>query len=79
MSPMPNAMSKELEKKLIELLETHEELFEEIEQDLDELDPEDREEFFADGEAGILEVGTKTYRFIKDEVSEIIGDEIYEW
>ncbi|MDZ8227025.1 hypothetical protein [Nostoc sp. ChiVER01] len=72
-------MSTELEKELIQLLETHEELFEEIEQDLEELDPEDRQEFFADGEAGILKVGTKTYRFSKDEVSEIIGDEIYEW
>nr|WP_322714633.1 hypothetical protein [Nostoc sp. ChiSLP03a]MDZ8215883.1 hypothetical protein [Nostoc sp. ChiSLP03a] len=69
----------ELEKELIKLLETHEELFEEIEEDVDEIDPEDREEFFADGEAAILQVRTKTYRFFKDDVAELIGDQIYEW
>ena len=71
-------MSEELKEKLITLLETYEELFEEVQVDWDEFDPEDSELFFADGEAGILEVDGRTYRFIKDEVAELIGDEIYE-
>ena len=60
-------------------LKTHEELFEVVQVDWDEFDPEDSESFFGDGEAGILEIEGKTYRFVKDEVAELIGDEIYQW
>ncbi|MCC5644802.1 hypothetical protein LC607_18020 [Nostoc sp. CHAB 5824] len=71
-------MTEELKQKLIDLLGTHEELFEEIEVDWDEFDPEDSEAFFADGEASLLEAEGKTYRFFLDDVAEFVGDEVYE-
>ncbi len=71
-------MTEELKRKLIDLVDTHEELFEEIEVDWDEFDAEDSETFFADGEAALLEVEGKTCRFFLDDVAEFVGDEVYE-
>jgi hypothetical protein len=81
---MSNHQKEELEKKLIALFQGQPDLFEEIDREeyagqTDEDDEYDYEALYCAGEAGLIEIDQKTYRFQYDELSDYIGEEIYDW